>query len=418
MKLLPAEDWQAHPGSFVALWTDAAYAYALYQPGELVATPLADNAYPALRHPGAAWFQRLAFDTRGHTALGAADTRPAIAQFRAPDGTAPWPEFPPHPGEGVHQLALGPVHGIITEPAYLRFSLLGEQVLQLEARLGYSHRGVLDLMRGKSPRVAARFAARISGDATVAHSASFAQATEAALGLEPPARAVALRAIMLEMERLANHAGCLAAIAGETGPAVLAARLSRHREALCMAAFEAFGHRLMMDIVIPGGVAGDIATPGADAINAALDALEAELLTLDFTAVEDRLGGIGVISPALAEAYAIGAAGDAAVRVRLRLSEIAGSIRLIRNILSALPDTTIAIAPPSGSATGLGMAESFRGPVWVWLSIAAGIITDVFVADPSTLLWPLLEHAATTGGLADFPLIGKSINPSGPAVDL
>jgi Ni,Fe-hydrogenase III large subunit len=91
---------------------------------------------------------------------------------------------------------------------------------------------------------------------------------------------------------------------------------------------------------------------------------------------------------------------------------------MIRDLLATLPDTEIALAPPSGSGIGIGVAESFRGPVWVWLTLESGTISDIFVADPSTIHWPLLEYAATTGILADFPLINKSINPSYSGVDL
>jgi Ni,Fe-hydrogenase III large subunit len=447
--------WTDAPGDFIALWTDATTAYALYAPGRLVTTPLVDNAYPALPHPGASWFQRLAHDTHGHVATGAADTRPAIEHFTAADGTAAWPDFPAPEGEGVHQISVGPIHAAIIEPGNFRFLLRGEQVLKLEARLGYAHKGTLALMRGKSPRLAARFAARISGDATVAHSIAFAHAAEAALGLAPPPRAIHLRAIMAEIERLANHTGDIGAISGDAGFAFLEARFAWHRESLCAAAHAAFGHRLMMDIVIPGGVAGDINTGGAEALRTALFALETELPALtrvfeDYASLQDRLIGTGIIPPALAAAYGapgfVGRAsgraqdarlapgyapyetlglvipeesdGDVAARIRVRLAEITESIRMIRDLLSALPDTPIAIAPPAGSGMGIGVAESFRGAVWVWLTLEAGAITDIFVADPSTLHWPLLEHAAASGILADFPLINKSINASYSGVDL
>ena len=455
MNVLSPEDWQAHSGKFIALWTDAVYAYALYQPAELVVTPLVEGAYPALPHKGAAWFQRRAHDTNGHTAIGAADTRPAIEHFCAPDGTAPWPEFSRPAGEGIHQVAVGPVHAAIIEPGHFRFSLRGEEVLKLEARLGYSHKGTLALIRGKSPRLAARFAARISGDATVAHSIAFAHAAEAALGITPPERAVYLRAIMAEMERLANHGSDIGAIAGDAGFSFLDARFAWYRESICSAARVAFGHRLMMDMVIPGGVAGDILSGGMAAILSSLQALENEIPGLtrvfeDYASLQDRLVGTGIVPPELAQAYAAGGFtgrasgqnhdarvtpgyapyenfgidvpveedGDVAARIRIRLEEIIESIRLIRDMLANLPETAIGIALPTGSGTALGVAESFRGPVWHWLNIDSGTITDVFIADASTLQWPLLEFAATTAILADFPLINKSINASYSGVDL
>jgi Ni,Fe-hydrogenase III large subunit len=457
LTVLTADEWAARDGKLIASWTDTANAYALYQPGLLVTTSLREGAYPALsnRHPGAAWFERLAHDLNGHTATGAADTRPAIEQFRAADGKAAWPEFASPVVEGVHQVAVGPVHAGIIEPGHFRFSVVGEQILHLETRLGYTHKGTLALMRGKSPRLAARFAARVSGDATVAHALAFAHAAEAALEITPPPRAVALRAVMAEIERLANHAGDIGAIAGDAGFAFLDSRFAWHRESCCAAAYAAFGHRLMMDAIIPGGVAADIKIDGGAAITRALDALETESPRLirvfeDYASLQDRLVGTGIIPPALVARYAAGgfvarasgqrvdarlcpgyapyaqlglqvpveSDGDIAARVRIRLAELAESTRLIRVLLQTLPEGQIAIAPPTGSGMGLGVAESFRGPVWYWLNIAVGLITDVFVADASTLHWPLLETAARSGIVADFPLINRSINASYSGVDL
>ncbi len=455
MILLSDQDWVLQPGKFIALWTDAAYAYALYQPQHLVAVALHEGTYPALPHAGAAWYQRLAQDLHSHIALGATDTRPAIAQHRNADFSAAWPDFSIAPGEGVHQLAVGPIHAGIIEPGHFRFSVRGEQVLRLEARLGYAHRGVLALMRGKSPRLAARFAARISGDATVAHSLAFAQAAEAALGLTPPPRAIWLRGIMAELERLANHTADIGAIAGDAGFAFLDARFALARELTCAAAATAFGHRLMMDMVVPGGIAGDMSADGASPILAALAKIEAELPGLrrvfeDYASLQDRVIGTGIIPPALAEAFAAGGyvgrasaqaqdarlipgyppyldlafdlpvqhEGDVAARIRVRLDEIMESIRLVRAMLDNLPAGPLAIPLPPGSGMGLGVAESFRGPVWHWLNIDNGAIIAAFAADASALHWPLLEYAATTGILADFPLINKSINGSYAGVDL
>lgn len=455
MKLLSPEAWAAHRGRFIALWTDAARAYALYEPGELVAVELRDGAYPALSYPGANWFQRLAKDLNGHIAAGFAETRTAVEHFREPDGRAAWPEFKAPGIEGVHQVAVGPVHAGIIEPGHFRFSVIGDQVLKLEARFGYAHKGTLGLMRGKSPRQAARYAARISGDATVAHSIAFARAAEAALAMQVPDRAHYLRALMAEIERLANHTSDIGAIAGDAGFAFLDARFALMREHLCAAAHAAFGHRLMMDMAVPGGVAGDLAEGGADAIGDALDELEWELPSLrrvfeDYASLQDRVVGTGTIPPQLAASYNAGGYvgrasgqnsdarmepgyppyaefglsvpvdqdGDVAARIKIRLEEIPESLRLIRNILQALPEGPVALAPPVASGMGLGVAESFRGPVWHWLNIDNGQIQDAFVADASALHWPLLEYAATTAILADFPLINKSINGSYSGIDL
>ena len=455
MRLLSPEAWVAHQGHFIALWTDAGHAYALYEPGELVAVALVEGAYPALAHPGAGWFQRLARDLNGHKAVGFTDPRTAVEHFREPDGRGPWPEFPMPEIEGVHQVAVGPIHAGIIEPAHFRFSVLGEQVLRLQGRFGYAHKGTLGLMRGKSPRQAARYAARISGDATVAHSIAFARAAEAALGVQAPERAVYLRALMAEIERLANHVSDIGTIAADAGFAFLESRFALARERFCAVAKLAFGHRLMMDVVVPGGVAGDLAEGAGEMIEEMLDALEDELPSLtrvfeDYASLQDRVMGTGIIPPALAAAYNAGGfvgrasgqhrdarmepgyppyaelglsvpraqEGDVAARIKIRLQEIPESVRLVRVLLETLPAGPLAFAPPSESGMGLGVAESFRGPVWHWLKLDNGQIQEAFVADASAAHWPLLEHAATTAILADFPLINKSVNASYSGVDL
>jgi Ni,Fe-hydrogenase III large subunit len=433
--IVTPEQWANVDAPFIALWTDDDYAYALYHPGQVLAVPLVLDAYPALAHPGAGWFQRLAYDSVGTIATGAPDTRPATQQMRGLDGRGDWPDFPMPPGAEIHQVAVGPVHAAIIEPGHFRFSVIGERVLKLETRLGYAHRGILPLMRGKSPRLAARFAARVSGDATVAHSLAYAQAVEQALGAAVPARAVVLRAVCAEIERLANHCGDIGAIAGDAGFPFLEARFALHREQFCAAAQAAFGHRLMMDFVVPGGIATDILPGGGADIFAAIEALENEIPGLN-RALASAIAAGGVVGRAsgrevdarmspgyppydeLGLTLATQAEGDVAARVRVRLAELPETMRLIRHMLTYLPEGEIFCALPGEAGLGLGVAESFRGPVWYWVRVEAGVLADVFIADPSTLHWPLLEYAATTGILADFPLINKSINGSYAGVDL
>jgi Ni,Fe-hydrogenase III large subunit len=170
----------------------------------------------------------------------------------------------------------------------------------------------------------------------------------------------------------------------------------------------------------------------------------------DYASLQDRVIGTGIIPARLAEAYQAGGyvgrasgqahdarlspgyppyldapihmpveqAGDVAARIHIRLNEIPESIRLIRDWLARLAAGPLAVQLPTGSGMGLGVAESFRGPVWHWLHIDNGAITSAFIADASALHWPLLEHAATTAILADFPLINKSVNGSYAGVDL
>ncbi len=459
----------------IALWADTASAHALFldrAAGEVlpVSTLVTAGTYPALspHRPGAAWFERMVADLWGHAAQGGRDARPWLDHGRwghtqpmalrpgPPAGGAPEPpEFLLAEGDDLHQLAVGPIHAGIIEPGHFRFTAQGETIVRLETRLGYAHKGTLTLMRGKSPRAAARFAARLSGDSTVAHAIAFAHAAEAALETAPPPRAQALRAVMAELERIANHLGDAGGICNDASFAFALARFGFHREAVLRAAGVAFGHRLMMDCVVPGGVAADIAPGGTEAVLRALAGVAAELPDLarvyaDYASLADRVIGTGTVAPALARHFAAGGyvgrasgrdfdarrfpgyppypglgltvpvmtEGDVDARVRVRLAEIAESIRLLRALLAGLPEGEVAVPLPSASGEGIGVAEGFRGDIWHWLRLDNGQIASAFPRDPSWAQWPLVEAAAHGIVVADFPLVNRSFNCSYSGVDL
>ena len=458
----------------VALWADPAEVHAIFVDEAARAVlcasvPVNEGKYPALSptRPGAAWYERMIFDLWGHAADSGTDSRgwlehgrwPNTAPMAARPGPAGPPPEPPEflavEGEDLHQIPVGPIHAGIIEPGHFRFTAQGETVARLEIRLGYTHKGTLSLMRGKTPRAAARFAARLSGDATVAHSIAFARACEAALATEAPTRAVALRAVMAEMERMANHLGDIGAICNDASFAFALARFGFLREGILRAADAAFGHRLMMDAVIPGGVAADMSPGGPEAIRRALSAVEVEVPALtrvyeDYASLMDRMVSTGIVAAALAERFAAGghvgrasgrnvdarrfpgyppydvyapdipvlSTGDVDGRVRIRLAEIAASMRLIRAILDEMPEGPVSVSLPVGSGEGIGVAESFRGDAWHFVRLDGGLIAANFMRDPSWAQWPLLEAAIEGNIVADFPLCNKSFNGSYSGVDL
>src|SRR5262249_55592890 len=149
-------------------------------------------------------------------------------------------------GEGLHQIPVGPVHAGIIEPGHFRFTANGETIVRLEERLGYVHKGIESLMSGASIAQAARLAGRTSGGSTMAYAFPLARAVEAALGVDVPPRAVWLRALMAELERLANHLGDIGAICNDAAFSLMHAHCAVLREHVLRAAATAFGHRLMM----------------------------------------------------------------------------------------------------------------------------------------------------------------------------
>ena len=198
------------------------------------------------------------WDLRPWLDFGAWDVmQPLEPESRRAPWTAPF-VFLPVEGENLHQIPVGPVHAGIIEPGHFRFTANGETVVRLEQRLGYVHKGIEALMTGATLERGARLAGRTSGDSTVAYALAFARAAEAALGIEAPPRAVHLRALMAELERIANHLGDFGAICNDASFSILHAQCGMLRELTLRAANACFGHRLMMDRIVPGGVAADL----------------------------------------------------------------------------------------------------------------------------------------------------------------
>ena len=157
-------------------------------------------------------------------------------------------------GAGVYEIPVGPVHAGIIEPGHFRFQAVGEDVLHLEERLGYVHKGIEKLAEGRDPAGLARLAGRVSGDSTVSHAWAACMAMEAAAGVAVPPRALGLRALLAERERIANHLGDIGAICNDVGFGFAYYQFGRLRELWQRASARAFGHRLLMDRVVPGGV--------------------------------------------------------------------------------------------------------------------------------------------------------------------
>jgi Ni,Fe-hydrogenase III large subunit len=363
--------------------------------------------------------------------------------------------FLPAEGEALHQIPVGPVHAGIIEPGHFRFTASGETVVRLEQRLGYAHKGVESLMTGATIERATRLAARTSGDSTVAYGIAFAHAVEAALNIEVPPRVPYLRALMSELERLANHFGDIGAICNDASFSLMHAHCGILREQVLRTADACFGHRLMMDRVVPGGVAADLRTEGASRIRDLLRLVEQRFPRLvelyDNTAsLQDRTAGTGIVRAELARqfgapgyvgrasgrnfdarkapAYApydqleftvpVLAAGDVNARVWIRIREVEQSLKLVAQILARVPDGPTAAALDGDSGEGVGLAEGFRGDVLAWVRIEGLRVARCHLRDPSWFQWPLLEAAVEGNIVADFPLCNKSFNCSYSGHDL
>lgn len=458
-------------------------AYAVPEGLVWVELPLGDAArnFPDLADifPSAGRMQRAMADLLGLQAEGSSDTRPWLDHGVWPPGPPPLQHEVGSPsaaadapagklptdypfvrveGDGVHEIAVGPVHAGIIEPGHWRFSAVGEKVLRLEARLGYTHKGIERRFTQLTPQDAYRLAGRVSGDTTVAYAWAYCMALESAWRSQVPDRATWLRALLLERERVANHLGDLGALGNDAGLAFGLAQFSRLRENWLRLSKEAFGHRLMMDAVLPGGVAHDLEQTMLDRLRRQCDGIEREVRALkvvydEHAGLQDRFRTTGRVTPELATrlgltglagrasgqsadlrcdhawspydrfkvAIATHRDGDVAARVAVRFGETLESLRLIRHFCTDLPSGAIRaeLRAPDGASIGAGWVEGWRGEVFVALEIGDdGRILRCHCHDPSWQNWPLLEHAIIGNIVPDFPLINKSFNLSYSGHDL
>ncbi len=465
----------AGEATLLGLWSDGEAVHMGLTHADafaVISLPVPERRFPsvALSHAPALRLERTIRDLYGLEPEGAPDLRPWLDHNRwgvrhplgeakkvAPQGA--FYEFYPAEGPPMHQIPVGPVHAGIIEPGHFRFTANGETVVRLEERLGYVHKGLDALMLGAPIERAAKLAGRTSGDSTVAYAIAFARAVEAALGIEAPVRAQWLRALMAELERIANHLGDFGAICNDASFALMLAQCGALREHVLRASDACFGHRLMMDCVVPGGTAVDLGQAGTGAIRALLERVRQRFPALvnlyDNTAsLQDRTVTTGILKPELARLYGAGGYvgrasgrafdarrtpgyapytelrfevpvrddGDVNARVWIRIREIEESLALVEQIIERLPSgpvRTDITASGSDDREGIALVEAFRGDVLVWVRVAAdGTIAGAHLRDPSWFQWPLLEAAIEGNIVADFPLCNKSFNCSYSGHDL
>jgi Ni,Fe-hydrogenase III large subunit len=454
-RALDADAWRfllAEPQwDLVGLWAEPGRVHLLRRTGDALDHVSLDceRRYPAVSpvRPAAVRFERAIRELWGLAPDGLEDDRPWL---RHEAGYA----FLPVEGEGIHQVPVGPVHAGVIEPGHFRFHVQGETVVRLEQRLGYVHKGIERHMEGQTPAAATRLAARVSGDSTVAHSLAFACAVETALGVEAPPRAQWLRALMAELERVANHLGDIGAICNDAAFAFIHAQCQALREEALRTAESLWGHRLMMDRVVPGGVAQDVGDHAAlRRFIAATRPRFAEIVA-DYDgkpSLADRTATTGITPPALVARFAPGGyvgraagsrhdarkspgyppydalafrvpslrAGDVDARVWIRIRETEASLELIEQILEGLPSGPLATELPARAGEGFALVEGFRGEILTWVRLdEGGRIARCHPRDPSWLQWPLLEAAIEGNIIADFPICNKSFNCSYAGHDL
>lgn len=421
---------------------------------------LANLSFPAGR------FEREMADLYGIRPVGHPRLRRLVRHAHWPEGWYPMrddagdpPEFQGAEhfpfvtvdGPGVYEIPVGPVHAGLIEPGHFRFSVAGETVVRLKARLWFVHRGLEKLFQGQPADAAVGLAERVSGDTSVAHALAHSLAVEDALGLELPDEVHRLRALLVELERLYNHVADMGALANDVGFGLANVHAQRIRETLLRANATVTGHRLLRGAIRPGAVTLRALPDAARLRSVAADVAELADLTLRNSLVYDRFAGTAILHPedagalgclgyvarasglrtdaridhpttALPVAEAGASAGDVLARYTVRRDEFAASTDLACDLIeshSGAIEYAEELQRGHVARGGVGIVEGWRGTVVHRLEIdTANRITRAKIVDPSWFNWPALPVAMADTIVPDFPLANKSFNQSYAGNDL
>jgi len=361
-------------------------------------------------------------------------------------------------GGEIHEVAVGPVHAGVIEPGHFRFQCDGEEVLHLEIALGYQHRGVEEVLIGGPHRATPYLMETLAGDTTIGHATAYAMALEGLAGDEAPLRAQWLRAIALELERLANHTGDLGALAGDVAYQPTAAACGRIRGEFLNMTAAICGNRFGRGLVRPAGCGFDLEPGRAGAMieslgTALADAEEVGGWLWDSGSVRSRFEGtgvvpletaaeIGLVGPAARasglvrdvrfdhpagwhrfaqQPVAIWPGGDVFSRARVRWLEVRRSGAFVEEQAAAPPDDRIEsrLGPLRPDTLAVSLVEGWRGEIChVAITGPTGQFRRYKVVDPSFHNWPALALAMRGQSISDFPLCNKSFNLSYCGLDL
>ncbi|HSN10495.1 MAG TPA: NADH-quinone oxidoreductase subunit C [Propionibacteriaceae bacterium] len=353
-------------------------------------------------------------------------------------------------GDGVYEIPVGPIHAGLIEPGHFRFSVVGETILRMKARLWFLHRGVEKHAEGRTLHEVLALTERISGDTAVGHSLAYAMAVEDALGVTVSDEARLVRAQLLECERVYNHVADIGAIVNDVGFSIVAVHTARLRETLLRHHEQVTGHRLLRGAVTVGGatllrpvdteVVGRVAAEAAELAHLAMahsvvaDRLHrTAVLSAEKVRHMDVLGYVARASGSRADTRVdhpfveLGPAfrvvshpdGDVWARFLVRVGELAVSAAVIEDLsrrLAGHRGDVVTVA--TGAGAGFAVVEAWRGRLCHRVELAGGVLTRLKVVDPSWFTWPALPQALSDTIVPDFPLANKSFNMSYAGNDL
>lgn len=427
-----------------------------------------DLSYPSLTPilPAAAWYERELHDMFGFVPREHPDLRPLVLHESFPEDFHPLLKKYPvdyqvrgkkeykmltSAGEGLYEVPVGPIHAGIIEPGHFRFSQAGEAMLQLDAKLFYTHRGIEKAVEGKTPWEALPLVERICGACSVANTLSFCQAVEKLSEVQVPRRAWLIRTLAAELERLYNHVGDTGNVCAGVGFSPVISMGSRLKEYLMQLNEMLAGNRFLRGLIVPGGVNYDADEKCLEEIDEVLRELEKEYKDIvhimweqnnfvnrirttgiirQNTAFELAMVGVGArasgstrdsrkdmgfgIYDELDFSVITETAGDVEARIKVRVGEVYESIKLVKQLITKLrreleENLCVDLGDLRTLEGSWGISESARGDNLHWLMLdEEGRIDRLFVRSASYPNWPALTVAVQGDIIPDFPLINKS----------
>ncbi len=422
--------------------------------------------YDSITHiiPAAAWYEREIKDMFGLVPKGHPDLRPLVLHETFPEDFFPLRKnvkvnakvrgerqfkVRTAKGEGLFEVPVGPIHAGIIEPGHFRFSQAGEAMLQLDAKLFYTHRGIEKAVEGKTPYEALPIVERICGACSVSNTWSFCQAVEKAVSVKVTRRAEIIRTLLMELERITNHVGDIGNIPAGVGfnPAIsLGGRL---KEKLMRLNESVAGNRFLRGMIIPGGVSMDITPELCELIHQVMDEvadgvedmstmfheqenfqnrIQTTGIVRSQTAIDLAMVGVGARASGYSHdsrcdfSYGVydeldfkpytKTMGDVAARLLVRIGELSASFEMVDKLIELLNDCgeqELSVAMEYIEGSGWGISESARGSNFQYVALDGdGRIDRLFVRSASYANWPALPIAVQGDIIPDFPLINKS----------
>lgn len=287
-------------------------------------------------------------------------------------------------GEGIFEVLVGPVHAGIIGPGHFRFSVAGEPIINLELRMGWTHRGIEKLFEGKDYQQAITLAECVSGDSSFAHSLAFSLAAEKISGIFVDCQVNYIRAVFLELERMYNHVHDIGGMSIDVGFSFPAAYASIIKEAILQLNENLTGHRYLKKINRVGGIAVEIDEAAKKMIFESLEKIKKdfdELVKMLNSSVSfmDRVDSTGILKRKTAEDFgviglaarasgiamdlrktfpgaygeanfkmAVEQSGDVLARLKVRFSEFKESARLIEIFISKINPQSLGASVAAG----------------------------------------------------------------------